>query len=166
VAVPSPSTTNFADAKGYLIRMPNNWTPTTPTAYNGAFTGVPHNGTYTVTMDDFGAGKRFNLVGNPYPSPISISTFISQNSNITGTLYFWRKTNNANSSSYCTHAGGVFVSNGQAQVNNPNGIIQVGQGFFVEANGSGTTLTFNNSQRVSNFNNHFFRMFNGSLRVY
>ncbi|MBS1535117.1 MAG: T9SS sorting signal type C domain-containing protein [Bacteroidetes bacterium] len=157
VAVSSPATTNFEDAKGYLIRVPNNWSATTPTAYNGVFTGVPHNGTYNVTMDDFGAGKRFNLVGNPYPSPISISTFISENSNITGTLYFWRKTNNANNPSYCTHAGGVFVSNGQSQVNNPNGVIQVGQGFFVEANGSGSTLTFNNSQRVSNFNNQFFR---------
>ncbi|MBS7788259.1 T9SS sorting signal type C domain-containing protein [Flavobacterium sp. CYK-55] len=157
VAVPSPLTTNFADAKGYLIRMPNNWTPSIPTAYNGSFTGVPHNGTYNVTMDDFGAGNRFNLVGNPYPSPISMSTFVSENSNITGTLYFWRKTNNAASPTYCSWAGGVFVSNGEAQVFNPNGIIQTGQGFFVEANGSGTSLAFNNSQRVSNFNNQFFR---------
>lgn len=157
VAVSSPSTTNFAAAKGYLIRMPNNWSATTATSYNGIFTGVPHNGTYNVTMDDFGAGKRFNLVGNPYPSPISMSTFVSENSNITGTLYFWRKTNNASSPSYCSWAGGVFVSNGEAQVFNPSGIIQTGQGFFVEGNGSGTSLSFNNTQRVSNFNNQFFR---------
>jgi len=152
-AAVTPSTTNFADATGYLIRMPNNH-PTTATIWNGQFTGVPNNGNIAFTMSN-----TYNLVGNPYPSPIDVATFVSQNASaITGTLYFWRETNNnTTNNAYCTLAGGTFVGNGEAQVVNPNGVIQTGQGFFVAAKPGQTALNFNNSQRISNFNNQFFR---------
>lgn len=156
--VPSPSGKNFYDAKGYLIRMPNNH-PTTPTIWNGQFTGEPHNGEYVIMMYNGGPGKQFNLVGNPYPSPISMDSFVADNSdNITGALYFWRKTNNAASPSYCswTPLGG-FVSNGEAQVTDPAGIIQTGQGFFVEAKDAATTVAFKNTQRTGNNAGQFFR---------
>jgi autotransporter-associated beta strand protein len=151
----------FATAKGYLIRMPWNH-PTAATVWNGQFTGVPNNGDITYTMTNGGAGQRFNLVGNPYPSPISMTQFVSDNSaNITGTLYFWRETNNNTSNNaYCTWAGGTFTSNGEAQVFNPNGIIRTGQGFFVEASGAATTLDFKNGQRSSDNANQFFRITN------
>lgn len=153
----TPSSTTFQTTKGYLIRMPNTH-PTTPTIWTGEFIGVPNNGNYSYTMQDFGAGLRFNLVGNPYPSPISATAFVSGNSaNITGTLYFWRKTNNALSPSYCTWTTIGFTSNGEAQVFDPNNIIQTAQGFFVEATGNGTTLNFNNAMRSDNHANQFFR---------
>jgi PQQ-dependent dehydrogenase (s-GDH family) len=156
-AVLDPSITNFNDGQGYLIRMPNTH-PITPTIWNGNFSGVPHNGYYPIAMTNSGVGKRFNLVGNPYPSPISISQFVTDNNTkITGTLYFWRKTNNPLNPSYCTWAGGTFVSNGQTQVVNPNGVIQTGQGFFVEALNTSTSLQFNNGQRVSNTTGQFFK---------
>lgn len=156
-SVLDPSTTNFNDGQGYLIRMPNTH-PTTPTVWNGSFTGAPHNGYYQIIMTNGGIGKRFNLVGNPYPSPINMTQFVTDNNTkITGTLYFWRKTNNPLNPSYCTWAGGTFVSNGQAQVVNPSGIIQTGQGFFVEALNSSTTLQFNNGQRVANTTGQFFK---------
>jgi autotransporter-associated beta strand protein len=150
----TPSTNNFAAAIGYLIRMPNNH-PATATVWNGQFAGVPNNGDYPVSMT---AGV-YNLVGNPYPSPISMSAFASQNSAaITGTLYFWRETNsNTSNNAYCSWAGGTFVSNGQTAVVNPSGIIQAGQGFIVAGSSVPSTLTFKNSQRVSNFNDQFFR---------
>jgi hypothetical protein len=157
-AIADPSAVNFATAKGCLIRMPNNH-PTWATIWNGQFTGVPHNGNYSFTMHNGGVGKRFNLVGNPYPSPISMTAFATNNAgNITGTLYFWRKTNNAASPSYCTWTpGGGFVSNGEAQVADPNGVIRTGQGFFVEASGSATTVNFTNAQRTGDNANQFFR---------
>lgn len=154
----------FAQAKGYLIRMP--WDhPTAATVWNGQFTGVPNNGDINFTMTDGGAGQRFNLVGNPYPSPISMTQFVSDNSaNITGTLYFWRETNaNTSNNAYCSWAGGTFVSNNQAQVVNPNGIIRTGQGFFVEASGAGTTLSFKNGQRSGDNANQFFKTGNVSV---
>jgi len=156
-AIASPSTTNFALGKGYLIRMPNDH-PTTPTIWNGSFTGVPNNGVIPVTMVNGGVGKRFNLVGNPYPSPISMTKFVADNvSNITGTLYFWRKTNGLSNPTYCTWVNGVFTSNGGDQVVDPLGIIQTGQGFFVEALNSATTISFNNGQRIANNTNQFFK---------
>ncbi|HEY6142101.1 MAG TPA: glucose/sorbosone family PQQ-dependent dehydrogenase, partial [Flavobacterium sp.] len=155
--IASPSTTYFNSGQGYLIRMPNNH-PTTPTVWNGTFTGVPHNGYYPVAMTNGGVGKRFNLIGNPYPSPISMSQFVlDNNTKITGTLYFWRKTNGASGSAYCTWKGGTFVTNSQAQVISPNGIIQTGQGFFVEAINSSTSIQFNNSQRDTNTSGQFFK---------
>jgi hypothetical protein len=151
-----PTATNFAAGTGYLIRMPNTADSGIPTAYAGEFTGVPNNGDIPVTMVDGGAGNRFNLVGNPYPSPITISTFVTDNTNITGTLYFWRKTNGLGTA-YCTYTGGVFTTNGNSQSADPAGVIQTGQGFFVEANGSGTALTFKNGQRVANNSGQFFK---------
>lgn len=159
-AISSPSTTSFDTAKGYLIRVPNNHPSVTPTVYNGVFAGVPNNGNITFTMVDGGAGQRFNAVGNPYPSPIDAVDFVTGNSNITGTLYFWRKTNNTASPSYCTWTTGGFVSNNEAQVYDPNDVIQTGQGFFVEANGSGTSLSFDNNMRIDNHANQFFRVAN------
>ncbi len=154
----NPSTTNFATATGYLIRMPNNH-PTTPTVWTGQFAGVPNNGDYSYTLVDGGAGKRFNLVGNPYPSPIDATAFVgdaNNTSSITGTLYFWRKTNNVANPSYCTWTLGGFVSNNQPYASDPNDVIQVGQGFFVEGTGSGT-VNFTNNMRIDDHANQFFK---------
>jgi len=149
--------TDFETAKGYLIRVPNNH-PVTPTVWNGSFSGVPHNGNYSYALAVGDATHRFNLVGNPYPSPVSMANFVSDNSNsITGTLYFWRKTNNAASPSYCSWLGGTFVSNGEAQVFDPNGIIRTGQGFFVEAKAGAVSVLFTNTQRSSDNADQFFR---------
>ncbi|RZJ34140.1 MAG: choice-of-anchor D domain-containing protein [Flavobacterium sp.] len=156
-SITSPSSVDFAPGAGYLIRMPNNH-PTTPTVWSGSFTGVPNNGDINVTMADGGAGLRFNLVGNPYPSPISMTNFVSQNSaNITGTLYFWRKTNAANTPAYGTWTAGTYASNGNPAEVDPQGIIQTGQGFFVEGSGAGTTLQFDNLMRVGDNAGQFFR---------
>lgn len=156
--VASPASTAFNTGQGYLIRMPNNH-PITPTVWSGQFTGVPNNGDTAFALSNGGAGLRFNAIGNPYPSPIDMETFATDNSaNITATLYFWRKTNNATSPSYCSWtSGGGFVGNGEDQVFDPNGIIRTGQGFIVEASASGSSVTFNNAQRVGNNANQFFR---------
>jgi len=154
-----PSTTDFATATGYLIRMPNNH-PSTATVWAGAFAGVPNNGDYGFSMVDNGVGQRFNAVGNPYPSPIDATAFVGNTTNAantTGTLYFWRKTNNAASPSYCSWTTGGFVTNSEAQVFDPNDVIQTGQGFFVEASGSGTSLVFDNTMRTDDHANQFFR---------
>ena len=155
-----PTTTSFAAAKGYLIRVPNNHTTSFASIFAGQFNGVPHNGDYTVTMQDDVSGQRFNLVGNPYPSPIDAVAFVDDATNsasITGTLYFWRKTNNTASPSYCTWSTAGFVTNSEAQVFDPNDVIQTGQGFFVEATGSNDQLVFNNDMRLDNHANQFFR---------
>ncbi|WP_162126656.1 T9SS sorting signal type C domain-containing protein [Flavobacterium phycosphaerae] len=156
--ITDPTTTTFANATGYMIRMPNNHPATTPTLWTGQFVGVPNNGDYTYTMVDSGEGNRFNLVGNPYPSPIDATTFVTANSdNITGTLYFWRKTNGTANAAYCTWSTLGFVTNEDPQAVDPNGVIQTGQGFLVEATGNGTDLNFDNTMRIFNHDNQFFK---------
>ncbi len=162
----NPLTNHFASAKGYLIRMPNNH-PTTPLKWNGVFTGTINNGDYQVILPSVSNTFGYHLVGNPYPSPIHAKTLVQNNPAITGVLYFYRKTNNPNQAtnptpSYCTWSAaggtnGTFVNNGQAQVFDPLGIIQVGQGFFVQTLSAGGVLNFTNNVRISNFNNQFFK---------
>jgi hypothetical protein len=152
--VASPSTTNFADATGYLIRLPNNH-PVTPTLWTGTFTGVPHNGNFNASV----TSGAFNAVGNPYPSAISADAFITANS-ITQALYFWRKTNNTANTSYATYtlAGGTGTlanTGGDPNAMIPDGIVQVGQGFIVKAPAS--TISFTNSMRLANATSLLFR---------
>jgi hypothetical protein len=87
-----------------------------------------------------------------------MATFVADNSSaITGTLYFWRKTNNSTSPSYCSWVDDTFVDNGEDQVMDPNGIIRTGQGFFVEAQQNATEVVFHNTQRVADTSNQFFK---------
>jgi len=145
--------------RGYLIRLPFNH-PTAPATWTGIFTGVPNNGTQNITMANVAPGQRYNLVGNPYPSTLSMTDFYNDNSNaIEPTVYFWRKTNGTQNPTYCTYnlSTDTFTDNGQPFTEDPNGVIQVGQGFIVEAKDAATTLTFNNGQRVANNANQTFR---------
>ncbi|MGL2963206.1 T9SS sorting signal type C domain-containing protein [Flavobacterium sp. RSB2_4_14] len=151
--------TDFAIGKGYLIRLPFNH-PTAATIWNGQFTGVPFNGTPSPSVAISSTGDRFNAVGNPYPSPISISQFATDNSaNIETTLYFWRKTNNAANASYCSWntATSTYSDNGEAYTESPLGVIQTGQGFLVQAKTGASSLVFNNGQRIGDNANQFFR---------
>ena len=147
------ASSSFKVGRGYLIRSPNNWVsnPSSASAWTGTFTGVPNNGDISVSINYLGENKGYNAVGNPYPSPISITSFLSDNSGVIGsTLWFWRKTNGVSGSGYITYSAGTYSSGSQSVYN-----IQPGQGFFVRATSSGS-LQFKNSQRVGT-NGSFFR---------
>jgi hypothetical protein len=160
IPVFSPATTNFALGTGYLIRVPNTH-PTTPTIWGGQFTGVPNNGTVNLTV----ANATYNAIGNPYPSTINADDFIAANG-ITEALYFWRKTNNSNNSSYATYttAGGVCNAGGDTLGLTPSGIIAVGQGFIVKS--TSTNLSFTNAMRVANSNAPFLRVAENRNRIW
>lgn len=150
----------FELAKGYLIRMPNNWPEfinagTPGTSYPGEFKGVPNNGAISVNISTSNTG--LNLVGNPYPSPLSISNFFDGNPAIQRTLYFWRKKNDAGGSGYATYTELGLVSN-QPELTGLDlqNTINPGQGFFIMSSGQ-TTLNFSNSMRSSSQNGTFLR---------
>ena len=145
---------SFLQGRGYLIRMPNEkpgslgtatayYAGTETLAYPGVFTGTLNNGTINVSLVD---SNKYVSVGNPYPSAISADLFLSGNSTA-GTLYFWRKTNGVSGTAYATYtaAGGVGTGPGNGGLGNPNGTIQVGQGFIVKA--TSTSLSFTNAMR-------------------
>lgn len=162
-----PVANNFSVAKGYALRAPNDFSNTTTSTFNGIFTGIPNNGTKTIAITKTGAG--YNLIGNPYPSNISFSSFYTANSSlINQAAYFWTNTN-ANP----TQKGGTYSQNNYAIINGtgynpaqnsaikPTNEIVVGQGFIVQAKSAGT-LTFNNSMRTPTKGTFFNRMANNS----
>jgi len=133
----APSAGNFTPAKGYQMAAKG----TTSGSGVGAemtFSGKPNTGTKSISIvnsetgngeDNLEAdGSRFNLVGNPYPSFISVSSFLAANSSVLGSgfdVYGW------NGSSYTTYnsASGAFIA--------------PGQGFMVGADSSSSaTLSF------------------------
>ena len=151
-----PSSNNFSAGVGYLIRVANNWSTVTPASYLGSFNGVPHNGTIANPV-----GVGYNLIGNPYPSPINADLFLTDNSSLgVNTLYFWTHVVPQNGSytaqsNYASYniVGGVAASAGGVI---PDGVIQVGQGFFHNVSTSGNVI-FNNNQRRGTSNGQFFK---------
>jgi hypothetical protein len=183
LSVGSSATTTFTPGKGYLIRMPDEIEGVLALPYSlglyrfsflGVFTGVPNTGTIQIPLEYYSDSNRYNGVGNPYPSPISVSAFIDANiANIEGTIWIWRKTNNPNETSYCTltkfgyvgnNAPGGGGSNGNDGNDliadpfsiNPQGVLNTGQGFIIKSKNN-QSLVFNNSMRRTNNYANFFR---------
>jgi subtilisin-like proprotein convertase family protein len=156
-SVSNPLNLTWTKGVGYLIRMPDNH-PTTPTNWTGEFEGEPNNGEIDIDLTYISGTQKYNAIGNPYPSTISAATFLQSNSaSIEGTIYFWRKTNNAAGTAYATYTlGGATTTSPTSPV--PNGTVQVGQGFIVAAqNVANPTAQFSNAMRVDNNSNQSFR---------
>ncbi|MDB4656099.1 proprotein convertase P-domain-containing protein, partial [Flavobacteriales bacterium] len=112
------------------------------------FTGVAHNGDYGVAVTDNPApADDWDLLGNPYPSGISVSSVLASPA-LTGGLAFWDET------SYATHNG--LSGNPGGGGNTPTGTIGTCQGFMAFATGG--TVTFNNAMRVADNNPNLFRL--------
>ena len=167
------------------------------------FTGEFNNGVYPVTIyknvtetND----NNWNFIGNPYPSAISLIDFLDENEysvtntagNIDGVIYFWshqnppsstvngNSQNNFSQSDYAMRnrvagvAGGDNNGDGIVDMlDEPDGFIPSGQGFFVSYNETASstlfsnalpegtvnegTVTFRNAMRTTGNNNQFFR---------
>lgn len=146
-------------------------TGTTAPEQNYVFVGKPNNGTIQLPID----GDNVYLIGNPYPSAIDADQFIMDNISTievngdvigsgtsTGALYFWEHWGGA-SHALADYQGGFATYNlagatlaipdpdvsdiGTGSVL-PQRYIPVGQGFFVQGDADGGTITFNNGQRV------------------
>lgn len=120
-----------------------------------SFTGTPNNGTITLGVFDDNGG--YNLVGNPFPSAIDANQFISDNTGITGTLWFWDVDVTKDpfvTADYATYnnTGGTGNPFGPT----PTGNIASCQGFFLQATADGN-VTFNNGQRIAGNNTQFFK---------
>lgn len=155
----NPSANNFEAGKGYLIRMPNNH-PTTPTSWLGEFNGVPNNGDITITVPTY----SYVAIGNPYPSAIDCFPLMIENELYYEPIYFWRKENNSQSSSYSTYTpylGGIANAGDPNQIV-PTRYINPGQGFIVKTDWK-NTIVFKNGIRVTNNNVPFLRTTNNDL---
>ncbi|MEZ4852772.1 GEVED domain-containing protein [Flavobacterium sp.] len=171
--------TSMVEGKGYIIRD----------IFSRDFSGVLRNGNVSIgiqrgsfttagtssgvayTKDD----DDWNLLGNPYPSAISVSSFLAANNDpstgIQGAVYVWRHNIGLSSAnpdpfyedfqlnydvnSYITHNGTGSTPAGY------NGFIPSGQGFFVnmvDGGAASSSVVFNNSMRnASHDNSQFYR---------
>ncbi len=157
------------EGKGYIVRAPQSFDPSTPATYEGAFVGTPNNGLVLVPIVI--GNSDMNLIGNPYPSAIDMDAFLMHpgNAAITdGTVYLWTHnsppasipgggTYNYTSNDYAAYnlMGGTATSTaGNNEV--PTGKLASGQSFFIKGLGNGQA-TFENSMRVAFDNDQFFR---------
>ncbi|AWI24882.1 hypothetical protein HYN49_02670 [Flavobacterium pallidum] len=155
--IPEPLGISFAEAKGYMVRAPNNFPlDFSQTTFYGAFTGIPNNGDATIAITNTpGTGQGYNMLGNPYPSAIDADLFLMQNP---GALYFWTHTDQgaASGANYATYTTFGTASATTPTSAIPDGTIAVGQGFLLKTATSGTA-TFTNAMRTGNNNAVFFR---------
>ena len=153
--------------------------------YKAKFTGTPFNGVLNLTLNtttrpDTVAdhSELNNLIANPYPSAIDASKLIldSRNSSkLDGTIYIWANVsglsmdhtspyynpdynNNYNNDDYIVMniAGSIhpISANHQQTIYQ---YISSGQGFFVKSLANNNTIVIDNSMRVKNENELFYR---------
>lgn len=170
----------IAPAEGFITRV-RNIPPFSSGlgTVNFTFNGTPRNGIVNVNVDSYDSSTMTSagntvLLANPYPSAIDAGAFLthSNNTELGGALFFWTSitlysgTGPYNVLDYGTWnlSGGVGTkpSTDTSGTNDlrPNGKIVAGQGFFSQVFADGQ-ITFENSMRVPNFNNQFFK--NGNV---
>ena len=114
------------------------------------FNGIVNLASVNVPIYNSGpAYEEWNLIGNPYPSYISLSEFLSTN---TGQL------NNSGAAVYGYDgdaSDGWTIWNQAFSDSNPGTLIAPGQGFFVSANVGGGQISFNPSMRAIGNSNDF-----------
>jgi hypothetical protein len=155
-----PSGSTMTPGRGYIT---TGTIGLSSTSDDRSFDGNVNNGTIELTTSSVSSGESI-LAGNPYPSAISSSDFVTTNTGISGTLWFWNHTTyqvGGGSSGINTAADyATWTSTGATTGNGstlPNDYIQSAQGFFVESTSANPTITFNNDMRVSGNNTQFFK---------
>ena len=124
--------TTLSSRTGYVAYNYNN--SSTTASYRGAIE------TGSVPISISNVNGNFNLVPNPYPSPIDFD--IISKSNINNSL--WLRTGNNTFSSY---VGGVATL---PPFGGWTGEIAIGQSFWTQSNGGGSTLTLNETDKTNN----------------
>ena len=183
------ASTTMLGGKRYIVRAPSGFSNTVNQNWTATFNnGVANNGVYTPTIargTDLNAGTagpngvmrtvnddNWNLLGNPYPSSISINSFLTANTELDGFIRLWTHgtlPTTAISDPFYNNfvsnytASDYIALNGSGATSGPGapGVIGAGQGFFVLMNpGAAATSTalFNNAMRSKNYSNsHFYR---------
>ena len=134
-------------AQGYALALDRDMTYT----LNGTF----NSGNQSITITNSGSkqSNSWNLIGNPYPSAISIDDVINANNSVfTGTVYLWDDDKSGGSdytsSDYATYTLSGATSGGGGKT--PNGYIAPGQAFIVQSTVASGSFTFDNSMRRTN----------------
>ncbi|OYT14110.1 MAG: hypothetical protein B6I19_01565 [Bacteroidetes bacterium 4572_114] len=143
---------NMVNALGYSYSyLPNDITISFAGQMNSGNINVPISYTYDATVSTNTWYFGWNIVGNPYPSPIDAGAFLDgqTDNQLYGTLYFWsEKSGSISSGDYAAWntLGGTSGGSGVE----PNGIIEVGQAFMVHTFSTSAQVNFTNGMRTVN----------------
>jgi hypothetical protein len=149
----STGTSPLVPFEGYAVNFGSVDTP-----YTVDVTGEVNNGAISVTLynNNNAYTKGFNLVGNPYPSPVDWNAAGWTKTGIDNALYFFRtSTTDEYGGTYSSYVNGIS-SDGVA-----DNIIPSMQGFFVHVSDGSYPVTgvlgATNSVRVNNQSHIFFK---------
>jgi len=125
--------------KGFWVYVGINTLTANPFTISNTYTLNQGDITYPITK----SGNGYNLIANPYASPIDFDLFRAQNSSlISATMYGYNRSLAANGS-YAVGGPGT---------NGVNRIIPAGQAFYVLASSAGTA-TFTEAMKITNNTN-------------
>jgi hypothetical protein len=129
-----PTETPMPTGQGFSV-----WAPTAQTR---TFTGTINSGSqgsFAASLTgSAGANTGWNLMGNPFTSAIDWDAASGwTKTNLANSVYIW------NGTQYATYVAGVGANGGSR-------FIPKGQGFFVQANASGASLSMNSNVQVHN----------------
>lgn len=140
----------LSPGKGYSLYTFSTGTPSTGSiavSYSSSNTTALNNGSISPAITYSGTGKGFNLIGNPYPCAIDWNIDNGQGwtrTNMANSIYIWNQT----AEQYGTYTKGEV--SGTHDVTN---IINMGQGFFIEANANSPIISMDNRVRLHNTGN-------------
>jgi len=124
--------------KGFWVYLGNGTVNSSDIIYD--VTGPVNQGnfTYNLTMTNTGGGTNaidhgYNLLSNPYPSPVSWTSLRNANANVSNAIYVY----NPDLNGYASYVNGV--SSPAVGSGGIGDLIPTGQGFFVQATAA-TTL--------------------------
>lgn len=162
------SSGKYIVGRGLAVKNPVYGTPPTPNFVMAELKGTPFNGpaTFSMTM----TGRGFNLVGNPYPTNLSLqrlyllnggdATATSEGGTIDPTFHLWDNVNNPDDvqegSAYGGASYAIFNAKGTGTFTPANSsiktfdgaVVSIGQGFMVKAiKADNKILMFNNTVR-------------------
>jgi hypothetical protein len=135
------NTDQLTPGKGFWIYLGTGTASTTDITYNVTGNAVTGNVSFPVSNSGAANGDGYNLVSNPYASPISWDRVTLSNASINNATYIY----NADLGLSTSYVGGVS-SNG---TNGANNVIPAGQGFYVQATSNGN-INFQESHKISN----------------
>ncbi len=148
---PDNATLNFSGAvykgagtNGAFTASIINFPATPPTYYSSSAVTFSNNLSYASSAS---TKKGLNLVGNPYPSVIDLQKVYSGNSNAYRYYYMLVKNVTTGANSFSTKYATYDANLNSAQPGASRYALS-GQGFFIAAANTTSTLTFNESMKV------------------
>jgi PKD repeat protein len=157
---PTNITNTMVNGRGYYVYTGTSQSTTTDLMVT--FAGTPNRNsislpvTYTTPNNIDANDNGWNLVANPYPSPISWSALTKFN--IADEIHVYNADLNGGDGGFATYIGGV--SNPAIGAGGIGNVIPACQGFFVKATGNAPTLTAQEAHKSSTLTQAFLNTVN------